>query len=89
MVDEQVALSGHGMTPDDRVDLRRMFAAELCALFFGDPPAKGLKNVVLGVEVFDPVLHIFRQVIVDRRGVREERISADRRQGPGAQDAGE
>ena len=83
-----MALTGHRMAPDDRVELRRMFPAELFTLFFGDPPAKGLKNVVLGVEVFDPALHIFRQVIVDSRRVSEERISADRRQDPGAQDTG-
>lgn len=89
MIYEEVTLSCHRVAPDDRMDLRRMIPAELRPFFFGNPPAKGLQNIVLGIESFDPALNIVWQVIVNRGRICEERIPADVRQSAGAKDPGE
>src|SRR5436305_6822799 len=64
VIDVQYLLAGLRVRADDRVPHRRKITRKLGALLLGDAPAKTADDVVLGVEILDPLLDRDRQALV-------------------------
>ena len=69
--------------------LGRIVPAKLLALLLANPVAEALQDVVLGLQSGDAVLHVLRQVGVERRRVGEQGVASRRRQLARPQHAGE